>query len=285
MLKTALDRLSNNNKNKEYYLTDAVMYVAKLISTTVKICDQSELIGMNSRKDQSHIQYIARSQINNYWMERGVTFIDESSTIVGPRVILEQDVVLGPNVCLTERVTIGSKSEIGQGCVISNCTIGSQTNIKPYCTMTNSEIGKKCTIGPFANLRKGNVLKNNVHIGNFIELKKSTLHSGVKAGHLSYLGDTEVGERSNLGAGLITCNYDGLNKYKTKIGNGVFVGSGCQLIAPIILDDNSIIGAGSTITNDIPSESLALTRAPLIIKKGAANYIKQKRKIRKFKLE
>jgi bifunctional UDP-N-acetylglucosamine pyrophosphorylase/glucosamine-1-phosphate N-acetyltransferase len=278
LLKTAINHISNNNAKGEYYLTDAIVDMANHMQISVELCNQTELIGMNSRKDQANIQSYAIEQINNYWMDQGVTFLNHASTIVGPRVVLSQDVVLASNVCITGQVKIGSGTVVGQGCVISDCNIGNEVNIKPYCIMTSSNIDSYCTLGPFANLREGTILKHNVRIGNFVEIKNTTLNQGVKANHLSYIGDAEVGEYSNLGAGFITCNYDGLNKHKTIIGKEVFVGSDCQLIAPVTLGDKSIIGAGSTIANNVPPGSLALTRAPLIVKEKAANRIRQRQK-------
>ena len=278
LFKESLGRISNNNANGEYYLTDAIVDVTKYTSVKVKLCNPIELTGMNTRKDQAYIQSCAKSQINDYWMDQGITFIDTTSTTIGPRVKLNQDVLIGPNVCLTGQIEIGPETTIGQGCILSDCSIGKETVIKPYCIIHNSQIGDNCIIGPFAHLRYGNLLKQHVHVGNFVEIKKTTLNNNVKANHLSYLGDTEVGERSNIGAGLITCNYDGFNKHNTVIGKDVFVGSGCQLIAPVTLGDQSIIGAGSTITDNIPSDALALTRTPLITKFGAATYIRQKKK-------
>lgn len=282
LLKDALGRLSNKNIKGEYYLTDAIVDVARRTQMNVELCDQTELIGMNSRREQAHIQSCVKERINNYWMDRGVTFLDHASTIIGPRVTLAKDIIIAPNVCITGQVEIGQETVIGHGCVISDCSIGNGVNIKPYCILTCSEIGDHCILGPFANLREGSILKRGVHIGNFVETKKATIHSGVKANHLSYIGDAEVGERSNLGAGFITCNYDGFNKYKTLIGKEVFIGSDCQLVAPVSLGDKSIIGAGSTITGNVPPGALALARTPLVIKEGSADYIRRKQKARKL---
>jgi bifunctional UDP-N-acetylglucosamine pyrophosphorylase/glucosamine-1-phosphate N-acetyltransferase len=191
------------------------------------------------------------------------------------------DVTLAPGASLTGAVTVGAGTLVGQGCVLTDCRVGAGVQIRPYCVIHGSEVGPGCQVGPFAHLREGSLLEAGVHLGNFVETKKTTLRSGAKANHLTYLGDAEVGERSNLGAGLITCNYDGFSKHVTRIGKDVFVGSDCQLVAPVTLGDGAIIGAGSTITADVPPGALALTRAPLVLKEGAADRLREKQKARK----
>jgi len=279
-LKQALARLSNANAQGEYYLTDAVMDVAARTPVAVELCDPEELLGMNSRADQAQLQAYARARINGAWMEEGVTFLDPGATLVGPRAVLARDVVLGPGAQLRGAVAVGEGAAVGQGCVLSDCRVGAGVEIRPYSVIDRSEVGPGCLVGPFAHLREGSVLEAGVHLGNFVETKKTTLHAGAKANHLSYLGDTEVGGGSNIGAGLITCNYDGFNKHKTTIGRNVFVGSDCQLVAPVTLGDGCIIGAGSTITRDVPPGALALTRAPMVVKEEAAESLRQKQKAR-----
>ena len=282
-LRSALGRLSNGNAQGEYYLTDAVMDVAGRMPVAVELCEPSEMLGMNSRADQATLQAYARDRINGGWMDQGVTFLDPAATLVGPRAVLAMDVALAPGASLTGAVEVGAGTQVGQGCVLSDCRVGHGVLIRPYCVIHRSEVGPGCQVGPFAHLREGSRLESGVHLGNFVETKKTTLHAGAKANHLSYLGDAEVGERSNLGAGMITCNYDGFHKHVTTIGKDVFVGSDCQLVAPVTLGDGAIIGAGSTITSDIPSGALALTRAPLVLKEGAADRLRQKQKARNAK--
>jgi bifunctional UDP-N-acetylglucosamine pyrophosphorylase/glucosamine-1-phosphate N-acetyltransferase len=282
-LKQALAGLSNGNAQGEYYLTDAVVAVARSLSVTVALCEPAELLGMNSRADQAALQALARDRINRHWMEQGVTFLDPAATLVGPRAVLAQDVLLAPGASLDGRVELGTGTSVGQGCVLSDCRIGDRVQIRPYCVIDRSQVGPGCILGPFAHLREGSLLESGVHLGNFVETKKTTLHAGAKANHLSYLGDAEVGERSNIGAGLITCNYDGFNKHVTVIGKDVFVGSDCQLVAPVTLGDGAIIGAGSTITADVPAGALALTRAALVLKEGAAGRLRQKQQARTHK--
>jgi len=280
-LKAALGQLSNGNAQGEYYLTDAVMAVARDTPVAVELCDPAELLGMNGRADQAQLQSYARDRINGHWMDQGVTFLDPAAALVGPRVSLAMDVELAAGVSLTGRVEIGPGTRVGPGCVLTDCAIGAGVQIRPYCVVDRSQVGPGCLLGPFAHLREGSLLEAGVHLGNFVETKKTTLHSGAKANHLSYLGDTEVGARSNMGAGLITCNYDGFNKHRTTIGADVFVGSDCQLVAPVTLGDGAIIGAGSTITADVPAGALALTRAALVLKEGAADRLRQRQKARK----
>lgn len=175
-------------------------------------------------------------------------------------------------------MTVGDGSRVGDGSVATDCAIGARVEIKPYCVLNRSQVGDGAQVGPFAHLREGSVLEADVHLGNFVETKKTVLRRGAKANHLSYLGDAEVGERTNVGAGLITCNYDGFNKHRTVIGKDVFVGSDCQLVAPITLGDGCLIGAGSTLTEDVPAEALALTRAPLTVRPLGATRLRERLK-------
>ena len=165
---------------------------------------------------------------------------------------------------------------IGSGCVLRNCEIGDDSVISPYTVIEDTIVGAKATLGPFARFRPGCVLEDNVHVGNFVEVKKSKLSNGTKAGHLSYLGDSEIGENVNIGAGTITCNYDGANKWKTKIGNNVFVGSDTQIVAPVEIEDNVTIGAGTTVTKNVSADSLVITRAPMRTIAGWKRPVKKK---------
>ena len=201
-------------------------------------------------------------------MEEGVTFLEPASTLVGPRAVLAPDVLLEPSVRLEGNVVLGPGTRVGQGTVIRDAEVGAEVLIRPYCVIQKSIVGDKAQIGPFAHLREGSVLEERVHIGNFVETKKATLRVGAKANHLSYLGDTEVGERTNIGAGFISCNYDGVNKHRTTIGKDVFVGSDVQMVAPITIGDNVLIAAGSTLTKNVPEGALALSRAPQVTKDG-----------------
>jgi bifunctional UDP-N-acetylglucosamine pyrophosphorylase/glucosamine-1-phosphate N-acetyltransferase len=255
-----------------------VAAVARELPVKVEVCDPEELAGMNSRLDQAAIQAAAQRRIQRHWMAEGVTFLHPDSTLVGPRVTLERDVLLEPGVRLDGRVSVGEGTIIGQGTVVTNSVIGAGVVVRPYCVVEQALVGPGAKIGPFARLREGTDLAEGVHIGNFVETKKARLHRGAKANHLAYLGDTEVGEGSNIGAGVITCNYDGVNKHRTTIGRNVFVGSDTQLVAPVVIGDGALIGAGSTITKDVSADALALSRTPQTAREGGASKLRSRQK-------
>jgi len=277
-LRKALQGLKNDNAQKEYYLTDAVAAVAQEIPVTVEVCDPEELAGMNSRHDQAALQLAAQRRIQRHWMTEGVTFLHPDSTLIGPRVELQCDVLLEPGVRMEGSVRLGEGCRIGQGTVISDAVLGPGVEVRPYCVIERALVGPGAKVGPFARLREGTELAEGVHIGNFVETKKARLHRGAKANHLAYLGDTEIGEGTNVGAGVITCNYDGVNKHRTLIGRNVFVASDTQLVAPAVIGDGAIIGAGTTITGDVPADALALSRAPQVNLDGSASRIRSRQK-------
>ena len=233
---------------------------------------------MNSRHDQAVLQQAAQRRIQRHWMSEGVTFLHPDSTLIGPRVEIQSDVLLEPGVRLEGCVMIGEGCRIGQGTVIADAVLGADVEVRPYCVIERAQVGAGAKVGPFARLREGTELAEGVHIGNFVETKKAKLHRGAKANHLAYLGDTEIGEGSNIGAGVITCNYDGVNKHRTIIGRNVFVGSDTQLVAPVRIGDGALIGAGTTITGDVPADALALSRSPQINREGAAPRIRSRQK-------
>ena len=269
-LRQALQGLRSENAQGEYYLTDAVAAVAQERPVDVLLCAPEELAGMNSRLDQAALQAAARERINTHWMREGVTFLDPASTLVGPRVLLGPDTLLEPSVRLEGTVVIGAGCRIGQGSVILEARLGDGVEMRPYCVVEHARVGDSAKVGPFARLREGTNLEPEVHVGNFVETKKAHLGRGAKANHLAYLGDAEVGEDTNIGAGVITCNYDGVHKHRTDIGRGAFIGSDTQLVAPVRIGDGALIGAGSTITRDVPADALALSRAPQTFREGGA---------------
>jgi len=277
-LRRALHGLTNHNAQKEYYLTDAVAAVARELPVAVEVCDPEELAGMNSRHDQAALQAAAQQRIQRHWMAEGVTFLHPDSTLVGPRVTLAQDVLLEPGVRLEGSVAIGEGCRIGQGTIITDSTLAEGVEVRPYCVIEQAVVGAGAKVGPFARLREGTDLAEGVHVGNFVETKKAKLHRGAKANHLAYLGDTEIGEGTNIGAGVITCNYDGVNKHRTLIGSRVFVGSDTQLVAPLSIGDGALIGAGSTITKDVPADGLALSRTPQTLREGGAPLLRDRQK-------
>lgn len=269
LLLEALDKINNNNEKGEYYLTDVIEILAcenkKIISYS--LADSLEILGVNSKVELALANKILRERKNIELMESGAILIDPATTYVEDDVIVDYDTVIYPNVALQGRTEIGKACEILSGTRIIDSIVADNVKIEAS-VIEESIIEQGVTIGPFAHLRPKSHLKENVHIGNFVEVKKSILEKGVKAGHLTYLGDAHIGEKTNIGAGTITCNYDGKNKFKTEIGENVFIGSDTMLVAPVSIGDNALIGAGSVITKDVPNNSLGVARSKQIIKEG-----------------
>ena len=253
----ALEKINNNNEKGEYYITDVIEILSKenkkVISYSLE--DSMEIQGVNSKVELALVSKVLRERKNTALMEDGVILIDPATTYIDDEVTLQGNTEIGEN------------SEILSGTRIIDSKIYDNVRIESS-VIEESIIENGVTIGPYAHLRPKSHLKENVHIGNFVETKKSTLEKGVKAGHLTYLGDAHIGEKTNIGAGTITCNYDGKNKFKTEIGKEVFIGSDTMLVAPVNIGDNSLIGAGSVITKDVPSDSLSVERSKQIIKEG-----------------
>jgi bifunctional UDP-N-acetylglucosamine pyrophosphorylase/glucosamine-1-phosphate N-acetyltransferase len=258
-----LGRLSNSNVQGEYYLTDVIaMAVADgLVVATEQAVDEMEVLGANDRIQLSqlerHYQYRAARRL----MVQGVTLIDPARFDLRGEVTVGRDVTIDINVIIEGQVVIEDGVQVGPNCVIKNSTLRKGAIIKANSHLEGAEMGEGADCGPFARLRPGSVLGAKAHVGNFVELKNTTLGEGAKAGHLSYLGDAEIGARSNIGAGTITCNYDGANKFKTVLGEDVFIGSNSALVAPVTLGDRATTGAGSVITADVPDNTLAVGRA------------------------
>jgi bifunctional UDP-N-acetylglucosamine pyrophosphorylase / glucosamine-1-phosphate N-acetyltransferase len=258
-----LGRLSNSNAQGEYYLTDVIaMAVADgLVVATEQATDEMEVLGANDRIQLSqlerHYQYRAARKL----MVQGVTLIDPARFDLRGEVTVGRDVTIDINVILEGQVVIEDGVQIGPNCVIKNSTLGKGAVVKANSHLEGAEVGEGADCGPFARLRPGSVLGAKAHVGNFVELKNAKLGEGAKAGHLSYLGDAEIGARSNIGAGTITCNYDGANKFKTVLGEDVFIGSNSALVAPVTLGDRATTGAGSVITTDVADNTLAVGRA------------------------
>jgi bifunctional UDP-N-acetylglucosamine pyrophosphorylase / glucosamine-1-phosphate N-acetyltransferase len=266
----ALAKLTPNNAAGELYLTDIVAQASKLGNVIVVDAPLEETAGVNDRVELSARGEVLKQRINERHMRQGVSFIDIKTTYIEEGAEIGEETILGPNVSISSDCNIGSRVTIGQGSVLTNTTVGDDCEIKPYSVLEESVVGIKCHVGPFARLRPGTILDEAVHVGNFVETKKAHLRKGTKAGHLAYLGDAEIGMNCNIGAGTITCNYDGVNKHVTTLGNNVFVGSDTQLVAPVTLGNDVFVGAGSTVTEDVPAGSLALSRAPMTIKEGWA---------------
>ena len=266
----ALERLTPQNAQGELYLTDIVAQAAKLGTVSVVDAPAEETAGVNDRAELADRAEVIRARINLRHMRAGVTLTHPASTFIDASVEIGPETTIGPNVSLHGDCEIGAGVTIGQGSVLKTTTVGDGAQVKEYSVTEEAHIGPKCHVGPFARLRPGTVLDEDVHVGNFVETKKAHLRKGTKAGHLAYLGDADIGPGCNIGAGTITCNYDGVNKHETVLGSGVFVGSDTQLVAPVRVGDGAFIGAGSTITADVPAGALSMSRTPQTIKEGWA---------------
>jgi bifunctional UDP-N-acetylglucosamine pyrophosphorylase/glucosamine-1-phosphate N-acetyltransferase len=277
-LKKWLSQLNNSNAQGEYYLTDVIeMAVADGVTIVTSQPDTAdEVLGVNNRMQLSHLERVYQQQQAAKLMEQGVTLRDPARfDLRGEIERLGQDIEIDINVILEGKNSIGSNVKIGANTHIKNSTIGDNVEILDLCIIENAVIGNGSRIGPYARLRPESVLAEDVHIGNFVEIKKSSVAMGSKINHLSYIGDTTVGSKVNIGAGTITCNYDGVNKFRTVIGDGAFIGSDTQLIAPVTIGKNATIGAGSTITKDSPDNQLTLSRARQTTVDGWQRPIKQ----------
>ncbi|MDL1971518.1 MAG: bifunctional UDP-N-acetylglucosamine diphosphorylase/glucosamine-1-phosphate N-acetyltransferase GlmU [Candidatus Desulfofervidaceae bacterium] len=261
-LKKYLSFLQPNPKKGEYYITDLISIAAK---NQEKIATREapfpEIIGINNRLELAKAAQILQQRILDRHMLQGVSIIDPSCTYIESDVEIDNDTVLAPGVYLQGRTKIGRECYIGSGTVVKDSKIGNEVEIKPYCVITESVIEDKATIGPFAHLRPGTYIATNARIGNFVEVKKSYVGKGSKASHLTYLGDAEIGKDVNIGAGTITCNYDGKRKHKTVIEDNAFIGSNTALVAPVKVGKAALVGAGSVITEDVPPDTLAIARA------------------------
>ncbi len=265
-LKHWLSKTNNNNTQKEYYLTDCIeLAVNEQNSVEAIICDnEEEILGVNNKQHLAYVERVFQSQIANQLMLNGVTLIDPTRIDVRGNLLTGKDVEIDINSLFIGENVLGDGVTIGSNAVIINSQINAGTRIHANCHIENAKIGEKCELGPFARIRPETVLAENVKVGNFVEVKKSDVKTGSKINHLSYIGDSELGKNVNIGAGTITCNYDGANKHRTIIGDNVFVGSDTQFIAPVIIGDGATIGAGSTITKDSPEQKLTLARSKQI---------------------
>jgi bifunctional UDP-N-acetylglucosamine pyrophosphorylase / glucosamine-1-phosphate N-acetyltransferase len=262
-LRRWLTQIRNNNAQNEYYLTDIIALavneqIAVKTLTTQKI---QEVLGINDRVQLAALERYYQLQQVEQLMLQGVTVLDPARLdIRGTVELTGQDVLIDVNVILSGRNRLGARVRIGAHCVLHNVTLADDVEILPHSVLEDAVIGQGSVIGPFARLRTGTVLAEQVKIGNFVETKKVNVGYGSKINHLSYIGDSEIGQKVNIGAGTITCNYDGVNKHKTVIGDGAFIGSDTQLVAPVTVGAGATIGAGSTITKDAPAQQLTLSR-------------------------
>ena len=258
-----ISEVKNNNTKNEFYLTDIVsiankknMVVAPLLSK-----EFNSLLGVNDKSQLEKTEQIFQQNCRRKFLEKGVTMLDSKSVYFRGNVEIGVDVEIDANVVFEGNIKIGNNVKIKSNVIIKDSIINNQTEIKPYSIVEDSSIGKKCSIGPFARIRPNCLLEDNVGIGNFVEVKASLIKKNTKANHLTYIGDSEIGKNVNVGAGVITCNYDGKNKHKTIIKDNVFIGSDSQLIAPIIVEEGVTIAAGSTITDNSEKDSLLIARS------------------------
>jgi len=264
LLRKFIGIIKPDNRKKEYYFTDIVdiFYKAGLKTACYKSGNAEEFIGVNSKADLMNAQKILQKRLISNFMEKGVNFITGDNVYIGYNVKIGENSIIYPGVFLSGKTLIMKGVVIENGCVIRDSSILNNTRIKPYSVIENSIIMDDVQIGPFARLRPETFISEGGRIGNFVEVKKTFIGKNTKASHLSYIGDAVIGDGVNIGAGVITCNYDGKKKYKTIIEDGCFIGSDSQLVAPVKIGENSYVGSGTTITKDVPEGALAISRTP-----------------------
>lgn len=277
-LKRWLAKLDNNNAQGEFYITDiiALAHHEGREITAVHPDRLSEVEGVNNRLQLSRLERVYQSEQADKLLLAGVMLRDPARFDLRGELTHGRDVEIDTNVIIEGSVTLGHRVKIGTGCVIKNSVIGDDCEISPYTVVEDSTLAAACSIGPFARLRPGAELAEGAHVGNFVEMKKARLGKGSKAGHLSYLGDAEIGDNVNIGAGTITCNYDGANKFKTIIGDDVFVGSDSQLVAPVTVARGATIGAGTTVTRNVGEDELVISRVKQTHIQGWQRPVKKK---------
>jgi bifunctional UDP-N-acetylglucosamine pyrophosphorylase/glucosamine-1-phosphate N-acetyltransferase len=276
-IKNYLYSIDTENKSNELYLTDLFKKDANV--RTVIFSSETEFLGVNNLIQLSDAEQVLKKRKIQNLQLAGVRFITPESAYIEESVNIEAGTVIYPNVSLFGTTTVGKNVTLENGVIIKNSSIAASNLIKAYTYIEGATIANNCAVGPMARIREGSDFKENCKIGNFVETKKVTLDEGVKVSHLSYVGDAKIGENTNIGCGFITCNYDGANKHLTKIGKNSFIGSDCQMIAPVTLGDDVYVGSGSTINKDIPSGGFGIARQRQVIKEGMAHkFIKKKTK-------
>ncbi|HEY4184442.1 MAG TPA: bifunctional UDP-N-acetylglucosamine diphosphorylase/glucosamine-1-phosphate N-acetyltransferase GlmU [Polyangia bacterium] len=264
-----LPTLQARNAQHEYYLTDIVARAAEGIGVSTVDADFQDVGGVNDRSQLVEAEAMLQARVNARWMAHA-TFRDAGSTVIEPDVVIGVDVELGRGVALRGRTRIGHGARIGDGCLLTDTEVGAGAEVKPYTVATDAVIAVHAKVGPFAHLRPGAVVGPEAHVGNFVELKKTRLGRGSKVNHLSYLGDAVIGDGVNIGAGTITCNYNGYEKTRTIIEDGAFIGSDSQLVAPVTVGRKAVVAAGTTVTEDVPAGALAIGRSPQVAVPGYA---------------
>lgn len=275
----ALARVSNKNSKGEYYLTDIVGLALREGDGAIAYCEESsdDYLGINTRIELAEAAAIMKRRINERHMLSGVGILDPKNTYIDGAVKIGSDSTIMPQVAISGSSTIGSGCTIENGAIIRDSIIGDGVTIKAYSVIEQSQICDGAIVGPFARIRPDSKVGKRARVGNFVELKKCEMKEGAKANHLTYLGDATIGAASNIGCGTITCNYDGFGKYRTVIGDGVFVGSDVQFVAPVRVGSGALIGAGSTVTRDVPANALAIARSE---QKNVAGYASKRRKLK-----
>lgn len=273
----ALQKVSNDNAQGEYYLTDviSIFHEQGEVIEALPLRHIEESIGVNDRVALAEAERLMRKRINRGWMEQGVTLIDPDHTYIGADVQIGVDTVVYPGVTLEGRCQIGESCVIGQNTQCRDAIIGDRCEIQ-QSVITESSVGNDVKIGPFAHIRPGSDIRDEVKIGDFVEIKNSTIATGSKVPHLSYVGDADVGEKVNIGCGVITANYDGLNKHRTVIEDGAFIGSNSNLIAPVRIEKGAYVVAGSTVTENVPADSMAIARSRQTNKEGYAQKLRER---------
>jgi len=262
LLETSLQEVTNNNAANEFYLTDIVSIMSsKGVNINTCISSNEEVQGANNKKELEKLESIYRSMKTEELFNQGITIVDAKRLDVRGEVKAGKDCLIDVNVILEGDITLGNNVSIGPNTILKDVEVGDGTKIEAFSHIVNAKIGDNCSIGQYARLREGSRVEDSGKVGNFVETKNSTLGSGSKANHFTYLGDTTVGTKTNIGAGTITCNYDGKNKHKTIVGDNSFIGSNSSLVAPVKIGNNTTIAAGSTITKDVPSDALGVGRS------------------------
>ena len=275
----ALDRVRRDPASGEFFLTDAVAILAKQGGRVeaLEAGDWREAWGVNTRRDLADAEQIEQRRGVERALDAGVTVLDPGTVRIGPRVVLGPDVVLHPFVSLEGKTVLAGGCEVLSFTRLLDTELAAGASIGPHCDAEGAKIGVNAHVGPYSRLRPGTELEDDVRVGNFVEIKNSVLHRGAKAQHLSYLGDAEVGAGANIGAGVITCNYDGQKKHRTTVGEGAFVGTDSQLVAPVTIGRDAYVAAGTTVTGNVPDGALAISRAPQVNKEGWAARRKAKK--------
>jgi bifunctional UDP-N-acetylglucosamine pyrophosphorylase/glucosamine-1-phosphate N-acetyltransferase len=268
----ALADIRPDNDQGELYLTDVLGVLARVGARVegVGVDDPVEAMGVNDRAQLAALAAIQRRRILERVMAEGVTVLDPASTYVDDTVTIGPDTTLYPNVLIEGATTIGAGCVIGSGCQIRSCRLADGVRLRPFCVLSESEVEEGAELGPFAHLRPRAVIGARAKVGNFVEIKKSRLGRGSKANHLAYIGDATVGEGVNIGAGAITCNYDGFDKHETRIEDGAFIGTNVSMVAPITIGEGAYVGSGSVVTKDVPADALAVERSQQVVKDGWA---------------